>query len=407
MKNVYLKGEIIVKNVVVVGGVRTPFGKMGGALRQFHMADLTGMAIRGLVDKYGLDPEVIDAVTVGCALHDARTHNIARFATLAAGLPQKTSSVFVEMQCGSAIAAINYAAYRIMAGEADVMIAGGGESYSQRFAKFSMSVEPYKMIAPAAVPSQLSPNKEECISMLDISDRMAKRWGITREECDEFALRSQLLTKEAQDTNFFEGHVIPVTIPATKKVPEQLITVDEQPRPDTTIEGLGKLKSVLEGGVTTAGNSSGRNDGAAAVLVMTEEKAKELGLTPIMRWVGGTDVGVDPCYMGIGPAFSNLKILKNKGLKLSDIDVWECNEAFAAQNLSVIREMENQTGEKIDMAKWNPHGGAIAMGHPNGASGARIAMYAMRHLERNDARYAMISSCCGGGLGVSTLFEKI
>ena len=395
------------RNVVVVGGLRTPFGRMGGGLRQFHMADLTGMVIRGLVDKYQLDPNEIDAVTVGCALHDARTHNIARFATLYAGLPQKTSSIFVEMQCGSAIAAINYAAYRIMAGEADVMIAGGGESYSQRFAKFSMSVEPYKLIPPSAVPSRLSPNPGENISMLEISDRMATRWNISRQECDEFALRSQMLTKQAMASNFFEGHMMPVTIPATKKTPEIQFVTDEQPRPDTTLEGLAKLRPVNEGGVTTAGNSSGRNDGAAAVLIMTEDKAKALGLTPIMRWVGGTDVGVDPCYMGIGPAFSNLKVLKRQGLKLSDIDVFECNEAFAAQNLGVIREMEIQTGEKINMDKWNPNGGAIAMGHPNGASGARIAMYAMRQLERTDGRYALISSCCGGGLGVSSLFEKM
>jgi acetyl-CoA C-acetyltransferase len=215
-----------------------------------------------------------------------------------------------------------------------------------------------------------------------------------------------MLTKQAIEEDFFAGHVMPVVIPATRKTPEQYITADEQPRPETTLEGLAKLRPVLEGGVTTAGNSSGRNDGGAAVLMMTEEKAKALGLTPIMRWVGGTDVGVDPKFMGIGPAFSNVKLLRSKVLKLSDIDVFECNEAFAAQNLSVIKEMEYQMGETLNMDTWNPKGGAIAMGHPNGASGARIAMYAMRQLERSGGRYAIISSCCGGGLGVSTLFER-
>jgi len=393
-------------NIVIVGGVRTPFGRMGGSLRQFHMADLSAIAVQGLIDRYQLDPKEVDALFVGCALHEARTHNIARFTSLQAGLPYETSAVFLEMQCGSAIACINHAAYRMLAGEADVVIAGGGESYSQRFAKFSMSVEPYKMIAPAAVPARLAPNPADNLSMIQISDNMAARWGVSREACDEFALRSQMLTKQAAEEKFFDGHVIPVTIPATKKTPEQIILQDEQPRPDTTLEGLARLRTVQEGGVTTAGNASGRNDGAAMVLMMTEEKAKALGLTPLMRWVGGTDVGCDPKFMGIGPAYSNLKLLRKLGLKPSDIDVFECNEAFAAQNLSVIREMEIQTGEKIRMETWNPKGGAIAMGHPNGASGARLAMYAMRQLEKSDGRYAMISSCCGGGLGVSTLFEK-
>jgi len=396
-----------VKEIVIVGGVRTPFGKLGGSLRQFHMADLAGMTIRALVEQYKIEPAQVDAVFVGSALHDGRCNNIARYATLYAGLPYETSSVFMEMQCGSAIACINHAAYRMMAGEGEIVIAGGGESYSQMFAKFSMAVEPYKLIPPSKIPSSLTPDPADNHPMLQISDSMAARWDISREACDEYALRSQQLTRQAQENGFFAGQIAPVIIPATRKTPEIVIDKDEQPRPDTTLEGLSRLVSVREGGVTTAGNSSGRNDGAAMVLMMTADKAKELGLQPIMRWVGGTDVGVDPKFMGIGPAYSNLKLLKSAGLKVSDIDVYECNEAFAAQNLAVIREMENLSGERIDMDRWNPHGGAIAMGHPNGASGARIAMYAMRHLERVGGRYAMISSCCGGGLGVSALFEKV
>ena len=394
------------RNIVIVGGVRTPFGRMGGGLRQFPMADLAGMSVKELVRRYKLDPNEVDAVFLGSALHDGRTSNAARFATLYAGLPYETSAVFLEMQCGSAIAGINHAAYRMMAGEADIVIAAGAESYSNLFAKFSMCTEPYKLIPPLPIPSMLTPKAEDNLSMIQISDGMAQKWGVTREDCDAFALRSQQLTKQAQDEDFFAGHMMPVVIPATKKTPEQVICTDEQPRPGTTPEGLAKLSPVLAGGVTTAGNSSGRNDGAAAVLMMTEEKAKALGLTPIMRWVGGTDVGVDPKFMGIGPAFSNVKLLRSKGLKMSDIDIFECNEAFAAQNLAVIKEMESQMGETLNMDTWNPKGGAIAMGHPNGASGARLAMYAMRQLERSNGRYAMISSCCGGGLGVSTLFEK-
>ena len=173
------------------------------------------------------------------------------------------------------------------------------------------------------------------------------------------------------------------------------------------MDGLAKLRPVNAGGVTTAGNASGRNDGASALLLMTADKAKELGLTPIARWVAGADVGVDPKVMGIGPVYSNLKTLKLAGLTLDDVDVFECNEAFAAQNLSCIKEMENQTGLTIPMAKWNPNGGAIAFGHPNGASGGRIAISGIKELQRSGGRYALISSCCGGGLGVSTLYERI
>ena len=172
------------------------------------------------------------------------------------------------------------------------------------------------------------------------------------------------------------------------------------------MEGLAKLKPVRPGGVTTAGNSSGRNDGASAVLMMTEEKAAQLGLKPIAYWVGGAVCGVDPKYMGIGPAYSNVKLLKRFGLQINDIDVYECNEAFAAQNLGVIKEMENQMGGTINQDNWNPNGGAISFGHPNGASGARVATFAMRELARREGKYAIFGSCCGGGLGVSTLIER-
>ena len=243
--------------------------------------------------------------------------------------------------------------------------------------------------------------------MIQVSDLMAKTWGISREECDAYALRSQQLSAAAMTNGFLDNQVIPVIIPETKKTPEIIVAKDEHPRPQTTAEGLAKLKAIYEGGVTTAGNASGRNDGGAALLVMTEEKAKALGYTPIARWVAGADVGVDPKLMGIGPAYSNMKVLQKMGLKPSDIDVFECNEAFAAQNLGVIRQMEKMSGETINMDNWNPNGGAIAFGHPNGASGARISMSAIRHLENTNGKYGLVSSCCGGGIGVSTLFERI
>jgi len=395
------------RNVVFVDGARTGFGRMGGSIRQFHTSELLGMAIRALVDKTGIQERAaVDAVYAGSALHDAHTNNIARFASLYAGLPYETSATYIEMQCGSGIACINHAGLSIAAGEIDIAIAGGAESYSQRFAKFSMSVEPYKMIPPTAIPNYLSPVKEDAINMLEISDRMAGIWNVSRTECDEFAVRSQERAARAIAAGYFDEEIFPVTIPVKKGEPI-IFDKDEHPRPGTTMEALSKLRTVNPGGVTTAGNASGRNDGAAVVLMMAEETALRLGYTPLARWIGGADCGVDPKIMGIGPAFSNLRLLKRFGLTLDDIDIFECNEAFAAQNISVIREMEKQTGLTIDQSKWNPNGGAIAFGHPNGASGGRIAMFTMKELQRRGGRYGLFSSCCGGGLGVSSLIERV
>ena len=396
------------KNVVFVDAVRTPFGKMGGGLRQFYPTELCGMTVKALAERSGiLERGKVDCVFMGSAFGDAHSTNVARYASLYAGLPYETVASFIEMQCGSAIDAVNHAAWKIATGNADVIIAGGGESYSQRAAKFSMSVDPYKLIPPTAIPNRLSPNKEEAIDMVTISDLLAAKWNISREECDAFALRSQQLAQQSVESGWLDSRICPVVIPATRKTPEVIVAKDEHPRKDTTLEQLSKLRSVKEGGVTTAGNSSGLNDGASAVLMMSEDKARELGYTPIARWLGSAEHGVDPREMGIAPAFSNVKLLKRFGLGLNDIDVYECNEAFAAQNLAVIREMENQMGGKLDMDRWNPHGGAIAFGHPNGASGTRIAAFAMQHLQDTKGRYGIFSSCCGGGLGVSTLIERI
>ena len=397
------------REVVVVDGMRTAFGRLGGSLRSFYTTDLCAAVLKALTAKYDLpNRAAVDSVVLGSAFHAVHCNNLARYAVLSAGLPYETSATFMEMQCGSGIAAINHAAMQIMCGAADIAIAGGGESYSQRFAKFSMAVEPYKMIPPAAVPNFLAPEKEDQLDMIKIADRMAQQWDISRQACDEFALRSQKLAGQAVESGWFDGEIVPMEVPArSKKEPGFTFDKDEHPRPTTEMEGLVKLRAVNEGGVTTAGNASGRNDGAAALLLMSADKARELGLTPIARWVAGADVGVDPKMMGIGPVFSNLKTLKMAGVKLDEVDVFECNEAFAAQNLACIKELENQTGCKIDMDKWNPNGGAIAFGHPNAASGGRIAIAAVRQMERRGGRYGLVSSCCGGGLGVSALFERI
>ncbi|MGN0719821.1 MAG: thiolase family protein [Anaerovoracaceae bacterium] len=396
------------REVVIVDGMRTAFGRMGGALRPYTPVQLAGLTIKGLCEKTGiLEKGKVDAVFAGSAFGDLNCNNFARYASLAAGLPYETSATFMEMQCGSSIACINNAALQIQAGLIDVAICGGAEAHSQSYYKFSTTVEPYKDIPPTAAKSRLAPTDEDDLSMIEISDRMAQKWEISREECDAFALRSQQRASAAIEKGYFKDEILPVEVKYTKKGEPVVVDTDEHPRAGTTIEGLAKLKPVRAGGVTTAGNASGRNDGAAFVLMMSAEKAKELGYKPMAKWICGLDVGVDPKEMGIGPAFSNTKLLKKAGLKQSDIDVYECNEAFAAQNLSVIKEMEHITGEKMNMENWNPNGGAIAFGHPNGASGARVCIFTMKELIRKGGKYGMFSSCCGGGLGVSTLIENI
>lgn len=396
------------REVVIVDGARTAFGRMGGALRPFTPVQLAGLAIKGLCEKTKiLEKGTVDAVFAGSASGDVNTHNFARYASLLAGLPYETSATFIEMQCGSSIACINNAALQIQAGLIDVAVCGGADAHSQTYYKYSTAVEPYKAIPPTAAPLRLAPDDEDDMSMIQISDLMADKWDITRAECDRFALRSQQRAAEAMEKGYFRDEIIPVEVRYSRKGETVVVDTDEHPRKNTTIEGLAKLKPVNEGGVTTAGNASGRNDGAAFVLMMSAEKAEELGYKPIARWVTGADVGVDPKIMGIGPAYSNTKCLERAGLRMGDIDVYECNEAFAAQNLSVIKQMEKMHGEKMNMENWNPNGGAIAFGHPNGASGARVCIFTMKELVRRGGRYGMFSSCCGGGLGVSTLIERI
>lgn len=395
------------KNVVIVDGIRTPFGKLGGGLRQFHTAELCGLAIRALTEKTQIQTRgKIDCVFMGSAFGDAQSTDIARYALLYAGLPYDVTASFVEMQCGSAIDALNHAAWKIATGNADVIIAGGGESYSRRCAKFSMSVEPYKLIPPTAIPNRLSPNPDEATDMITNADLIAREWNVTREECDAYALRSQLLAQNAIESGWAGRQIAPVVIPATNKTEEIIVSADEHPRKNMTLEQLTRLRSINDGGVTTAGNSSGRNDGASAILMMSEDMARQLGYKPLARWLGSAEYGVKPQYMSIAPAYSNTALLKRFGLGLNDISVYECNEAFASQNLAVIRAMEQELGGTVPMDRWNPNGGAIAFGHPNGASGTRIAMFAMQHLQDTQGRYGLISSCCGGGQGVSTLIER-
>lgn len=398
------------REVVFVDGTRTPFGKQGGTLRDIYGTDLAVAAVKGLLEKTQILEKggKVDSVFMGSAAGCGHSYTPARYIALMSGLPTETSASFVEMQCGSAIDCINHAAWKIMSGCADVVIAGGFESHSNMCVKFSTTVTPYKGIGPQRVIPVCHNDPAQQISMIEIADKMAVKWNISREECDEFACRSQMRAAAATEKGYFKDEIVPIKIAATKKTPEFMFDTDEHLRPTTTMEGLAKLKPVRgEGNVTTAGNASGLNDGASCVLMMTAEKAKELGYEPYARYVMGADYGVEPYEMGIGPAYSNLIALKRAGLTINDMDVMECNEAFAAQNLGVIKEMQNQTGITIDQEKWNPNGGAISFGHPNGASGGRICIFTMKELERRGGRYGFFSSCCGGGQGVSAIIENL
>jgi acetyl-CoA acetyltransferase family protein len=401
------------REVVIVEGLRTAFGRMGGSLKDFTAEELGGIALRGLADRTKITERGhVDTVYAGSAFPMSHAINPARWAALHAGLPFSTTASFVEMQCGSAIDSMNHAAWKILCGHADVVIAGGMESFSQLPFKYSSSVEPHKLKPPTMLDFQLQPKPGEGrayapFEMGLTAENLQAMYNISRQAQDEFAFRSQTLAKEAMAAGYFEDEIIPVMVSQGKKKPPLAYKTDEHPRWEP-LEKLATLPPVFKKeGTVTAGNASGFNDGGAFVLLMTAQKAKELDYEPMARWICGADYGVDPAIMGVAPAYAVPIALKRGGLKLADLDVIECNEAFAVQNLAVVKELENQTGEKVNMDKWNPTGGAIAFGHANGASGARITIFAMRYLMRTGGRYGVVTACCGGGQGVATIIENL
>ena len=398
------------REVVFVDGMRTAFGTLGKTLRTILGEELAGMTIKGLVERSKIIEKggVVDCCFMGSAIGPCTAINGARWPVLASGLPLSTSASYIEMQCGSAIDSINHAAWKILSGQADVIIAGGYESYSNAPARFPMNTEPYRMIPPLPIAYSQSPTRDAATMNMGLTaEKLQKMYNIPREAQDEFSYRSQIRTQEAIKSGFCAQDILPISVPQGKKPPIEF-KVDEFPRAETTMEGLQKLPpAFIKEGTVTAGNSSGRNDGAAFVLMMTKEKALQLGYKPWAKWLGGGDHGVDPTIMGIAPAYAVPKALKMAGIRMSQLDVIECNEAFAVQNLAVAAELEKQTGDKVDFAKWNPNGGAISYGHPNGASGARIAIFTMRELQKKGGKYGCFSSCCGGGLGVGVVLENL
>jgi acetyl-CoA C-acetyltransferase len=393
------------RDVVVVDGVRTPIGRMGGALSGFKPEELAAFAVRGLIEKTKLDPGLVDDVIIGHACTNNAAVNIGRWAALAAGLPVTVPGQTVERQCGSALQTVNTAAAYIKAGFGDVYIAGGCESWSRQPYLMERQEQPFSLAPPAWITRNVGPTKETDVPMGIIAEILAEEYGISREEQDRFGMRSQERAFAAIEAGYFKEEIVPVKIPQRRGDPV-IFDQDEHPR-KTTLEKLAGLRPAFKkDGTVTAGTSSGLNDGGVALLVTPAEKCQELGLKPLGRFVGCALAAVEPKYMGIAPVGAVKKVLKQTGLKLADMDVVECNEAFASQTLAVMKILE-QEGHTVDREKWNPNGGAIAFGHPNGMSGGRLALGVLHHLRRTGGRYGLATLCIGGGQGIATIFENV
>lgn len=389
------------KKVVLVSACRTPIGKMGGALSNVPSAELGATVIREAVNRAGLKPEQVDEVLMGCVIQAGLGQNVARQCSIKAGLPVETPAVTINVVCGSGLNCVNMAAAMILAGEADIIVAGGVENMSLAPFALDKARYGYRMGDGKLVDLMIKDALWDAFNnyhMIKTSDNVAAQWNLTREALDEFALASQQKAEAAIKSGAFKKEIVPVTI-KTKKG-DIVVDTDEGPRFGMQLADLAKLRAINPDGFTTAGNASSINDGAAAIVVMSEEKAKELGLKPLATWVAGALGGVDPSIMGVGPVASTKKVLAKSGWRIEDIDLYEANEAFAAQSLAVGHDLG------FDPAKLNVNGGAIALGHPVGASGCRILVTLLHAMEARDAKKGLATLCIGGGMGCSTLVER-
>ncbi len=390
------------EEVVLVSGCRTAIGRLGGAFQNFSASDLGAVVIREAVSRAGVKPEQVDQVILGCVGQVMEDAYIARYAAVKADLPIEVPAYTVNRICGSGLEAINTAARWIETGDASVVVAGGTEN---------MSMMPY-YIRSARYGYRLGHGElEDGIQHLlndpfskshmgVTAENLAEKFGISREEQDEVALRSQQRAGAAISEGRFKDEIVPVEIKTRKET--TIVDTDEHPRPDTAPESLAKLRPAFkEGGVVTAGNASGINDGAAAVVVMSKAKADELGIKPRLRLVARAEAGVEPAVMGMGPIPAVRKVMEKAGMQPDQMDVVELNEAFA----SVAAACSNELG--LDPEKTNPNGGAIALGHPIGASGAILTVKLMHELERSQGRFGLVSLCIGGGQGIATIFERV
>ena len=399
-------------NAYIIDAIRTPFGRYGGGLAPVRADDLGAIPIKALIERNtNVDWVKVDDVIYGCANQSGEDNrNVGRMSSLLAGLPYQVPATTVNRLCGSSMDALAIAARAIKAGEAHLIIAGGVESMSRApfvMGKSDKSFGRSQNLEDTTMGWRfINPKLDELYgteTMPQTAENVAEQFNINRADQDAFALRSQQRTKAAQESGFFKDEITPVVIPQRKGEPVTIDT-DEHPRADTTLEKLTKLRPIVTvGGTVTAGNASGINDGAAAFLIASEQAVKKFNLKPRARIVASTTVGVEPRIMGFAPAPAMKKLLKQTGLTLDDMDVIELNEAFAAQALACTRDLELAD----DSERVNPNGGAIALGHPLGASGARLILTALNQLEKTSKRYAICSMCIGVGQGIAMIIEHV
>lgn len=391
------------KKIYVVGACRTPIGKMGGILSSLSAVDLGCIVIKEAVLRAQLKNENVDHVYMGCVIQAGQGQNVARQAALKAGLPFSTTAETLNVVCGSGLDAVNAAARLIQSGDADIVVAGGMESMSNAPYALKQARFGYRMGNAPVIDTMLNDALWDAANdyhMGITAENVCDKWHLSREELDQFAAQSQKKACDAIAAGRFKDEIVPVEVRQKKQT--ICVTEDEGPRPGTTIESLAKLKPAFKSdGLVTAGNSSGINDGAAAVVLASEEKVMELGLEPLAEWVGGALGGVDPSIMGVGPIESTTRLFKKLNITIDDIDLIEANEAFAAQSIAVARDL------KFPEDKLNVNGGAIALGHPVGASGCRILVTLLYEMRRRKAHMGLATLCIGGGMGCSTVVRRM
>ena len=390
------------KKIVLAGACRTAIGTMGGALSTVPAAELGSVVIKEALNRAGIPAEQVDHVYMGCVIQAGLGQNVARQASLKAGLPVTTPAVTVNVVCGSGLNCVNMAAQMIEAGDADIVVAGGMESMSLAPYAMMKGRYGYRMGNATLVDTMVNDALWDAFNNYHMgitAENVAEQWHLTREMLDEFSANSQQKCEKAMAEGKFKDEIVPVEVKGKKG--SVIVDTDEGPRPGTTVETLARLKPAFKkDGIVTAGNASGINDGAAAIVVMSEEKAKELGVKPMATWVGGALGGVDPSIMGVGPVAAVNKLMKKLDMKVADMDLIEANEAFAAQSLAVAKDLN------FDMSKVNVNGGAIALGHPVGASGCRILVTLLHEMQRRDAKTGLATLCIGGGMGCATVVKR-
>ena len=391
------------REVVIASAVRTAIGTFGGSLKDIPAVDLGALVIKEAVNRAGINPELVNEVVMGNVIQAGLGQNVARQSAVKAGLPIEIPAMTINMVCGSGLRSVALAAQMIKAGDCDVVVAGGMENMSRAPYALETTRWGQRMGDGKLVDTMIKDALSDAFNNYHMgvtAENIVKEWGLTREELDEFSLNSQLKAEKAIKEGKFKDEIVPVMVPQRKGEPKVFDT-DEGPRFGSTIEGLARLKPCfIKDGKVTAGNSSGINDGAAAFVVMSAEKAAELGVTPLATIVSYGHKGLDPAIMGYGPFHATKAVMESANLTVEDMDLIEANEAFAAQSIAVAKDLH------FDMSKVNVNGGAVALGHPVGASGARILVTLLHEMQRRDAKKGLATLCIGGGMGTAMIVER-